>query len=1010
MAVTLGQLLVNEALPEEYRDYSRMLSKGEADELLARIAKDHPEDYKEISHRLVQLGREASYTEGSTLRLSDLRAPFDKTDLIKHVREQEDLIRNNDKLSAQEKEDALNAVYSEMQAFIVDQTYEQALAQNNAFATQVKSKARGNKSQLAMLLSTPSVYQDAQDRTIPVFIGHSYAEGLDPAEYWAATYGARKGVISTKFATRDAGALGKQFGVAVADMVVTGEDCETTAGIPVDTDDDDNLGAELAAQVGDFPAGTVINKEVLAELRKSETPEILIRSPITCGYSQGVCKHCTGLRENGKYPEIGHHVGFNAASALAEQIAQSSLNQKHCLTRDTLVLCADFTVKRMDELRVGEWIMGADNAGRMAPTRIVEVFDNGPKDCYRTSFRPNGQRAATAESLELCSTLDHKLLATRRVSSQKAEANNWQLRQLAAGCPGKYFYAVRPSSFDDTGRVREDMALLCGLLLGDGCYTEAVKGIFLSSADQALIAELTPYLTSMNLSIRKVKDHEYYYRVAILEDSANQGPDGRMLPGARNPAKQFLRRYGMYGKYAPEKQIPAVVHEWDNASVAQLIAGLIITDGSIYACDESGKPGIAFKSTSYALISQLRYLMSMRFGIYPSNLTKTSRAGDCWGTSRHNHDAYQFTITSWPQVVKFLECIPLLGAKLARLSELVSAYTGQARNNFCGVRRVLQEYIGPQYTMDLQVDNPDHLFVLANGLIVSNSGGQKDSKGNIVFSGFDVINNLTAVPKNFPNHATVATADGTVDKIEPAAQGGNNVYINGEPHYVSPDLPVFAKVGDTVEAGDQLSDGILNPADVVKYKGVGEGRRYLAERLTQAFRDSSYGVNRRNVEVLARSMVDHVNVDEPEGLGHYLPGDVVSYSGLAYSYKPRKDSKLQDVSNAVGQYLEQPALHYTIGTRITPSVVKRLKQYGVNSVTSHSQPAGFHPAMVSLTKAPQYKDDWMARLGTTYLKPRLLQDVHRGAESKPHGLNPIPSLARGVEFGEPKDKSKGFAY
>lgn len=619
MATTLGQLMVNDELPEEYRDSTRALGKSEADALLAKIAHSHPELYKSVSHKLMQLGREAAYTEGSTLRLSDLRAPFDKTDLIKHVHSQEAIIRADKTMSPAEKEEALTTVYEDMRTFITEQTYTSAVANNNAFGTQVKSKARGNKQQLAALLSTPSAFQDAQNRTIPVFIGHSFAEGLDPAEYWAATYGARKGVISTKFATRDAGALGKQLGVAVADMVVTGEDCETAGGIPVEADDDDNLGAELAQQVGDFPSGTVISKEVLAEIRKAKTPEILIRSPVTCSYSQGVCKHCVGLRENGSYPEIGHHVGLNAASALAEQIAQSSLNQKH-------------------------------------------------------------------------------------------------------------------------------------------------------------------------------------------------------------------------------------------------------------------------------------------------------------------------------------------------------------------------------------------------------SGGQKDSKGKMVFTGFDVINNLAQIPSNFPHRATVATIDGKIDKIEPASQGGNNIHIGGEIHYVAPELPVFAKVGDTVEAGDQLSDGILNPADVVTHKGIGEGRRYLAQRLTQAFKDNSFGVNRRNVEVLARSMVDHVNVDEQDGVGHYLPGDVVSYSGVAYSYKPRKDAQVIDPSKALGQYLEAPALHYTIGTRITPSVVARLKNYNIGAVTSHAQPAGFTPSMVSITKAPQYKDDWMARLGTTYLKPRLLQDVHRGAVSQSHGLNPIPSLAKGVEFGEPKDKTKGFAY
>jgi len=608
---TLGQTLVNDALPIKFRDYGRMLTKGEADSLLAQIAKEHPDEYKDISWKLMQLGREASFTEGSTLKLSDLQPVIDKTDLLAHVEKQEKRIRSSKSMTEDEKQQALETVYGEVQKLIVDQTYKAALAKGNPFAIQVKSKSRGNPAQLSALLSTPSVYQDAQDRTIPVFIRRSYSEGLDPSEYWAATYGARKGVISSKFATRDAGALGKQFGVAVISSVIAGEDCETPHGIPVKTDDRDNVGSVLARPADRFPAGTVVTKEVMSELQHKKHDEIVVRSPITCALPQGICKQCAGLREDGRFPEIGYHLGLNASSALAERISQSSLNQKH-------------------------------------------------------------------------------------------------------------------------------------------------------------------------------------------------------------------------------------------------------------------------------------------------------------------------------------------------------------------------------------------------------TGGQRDPKGHIVYSGFDIVNNLAQVPKTFPHRATVAEEAGPVERVEEAPQGGWNVIINDVPHYVSADRPVTVKPGDVVEKGDQLSEGIVNPADVVRLKGLGEGRRYFAERFTQAFKDSDYEVNRRNVEVLAKSMLDHVNVNDPEGVGDYLPGDTISYSGMAHSYRPRPDAQTLDPKRAVGMYLEQPALHYSIGTQVTNGMVERLKKHGVETVMAHPREPGFTPEMMGVTKVPAYTDDWMARLGSTYLESRLLEDIHTGAKSKLHSLNPLPGIAKGTEFGQTK--------
>ena len=601
--------MVNEALPSKYRDYHRTMTKGEVDKVLADIAHNDPTKYREISHKLVQLGRETAFTEGTTLKLSDTLVPFDKADILKHVHDQETKILKDLKLTDDEKEKALNIIYGEVHSLILKQTYDTALKNNNPFAIQVKSKARGNPVQLAALMTTPGVYQDANDRTIPVFIDHSYAEGLDPHEFWAATYGARKGVISSKYSTRQAGALGKQFGTAVNTMVVTKDDCGTPYGVPMLAADRDNLGAVLARPAGNIPAGTVITKEVMAKIEKQGDDEIVVRSPMTCSLPEGLCKQCVGMREGGKFPPIGYHVGINAASALAERIAQTSLSAKH-------------------------------------------------------------------------------------------------------------------------------------------------------------------------------------------------------------------------------------------------------------------------------------------------------------------------------------------------------------------------------------------------------SGGQNDPAGKQVYSGFDVVNQLVQIPKTFPNRAAVSEIDGEVTKISPAPQGGMYVTVADKDHYIAPDLPVTVKVGDKLDRGDVLSEGILNPADTVYYKGLGEGRRYFTNRLTQAFRDSNYEVNRRNVEVLSRAMIDHVAVDEQTGLGQYLPGDIISYNALANSYKPRLDATMAEGKKAVGRYLEEPALHYTIGTQLTKKMVDTLNKHGVKSVLTHQEPVGFTPNMVGLTKVPSYTDDWMARLGSSYLESRLLQDVHRGAKSKLHSLNPLPALAKGTELGQ----------
>jgi DNA-directed RNA polymerase subunit beta' len=111
--------------------------------------------------------------------------------------------------------------------------YQHGLANDNPFAIQVKSGSRGNSDQLKQLVVGDMLVKDHRDRVIPVPVLHGYAHGVDPAEYWAASYGARRGSISTKFATQDAGFFGKQLVMTTHRLVVSDKKPETIARHPV---------------------------------------------------------------------------------------------------------------------------------------------------------------------------------------------------------------------------------------------------------------------------------------------------------------------------------------------------------------------------------------------------------------------------------------------------------------------------------------------------------------------------------------------------------------------------------------------------------------------------------------------------------------------------------------------------------------------------------------------------------------------------------------------------------
>jgi hypothetical protein len=264
-------------------------------------------------------------------------------------------------------------------------------------------------------------------------------------------------------------------------------------------------------------------------------------------------------------------------------------------------------------------------------------------------------------------------------------------------------------------------------------------------------------------------------------------------------------------------------------------------------------------------------------------------------------------------------------------------------------------------------------------------------------SGFAHINQLIQVPKTFKGGATHAQLDGKVSAITDAPQGGQFVTVGSEQHYVPPDLDLKVKIGDSVEAGDVLSDGIPNPAEVVHHKGIGEGRRYFVGAFGDAYRDSGMSSHRRNVELLARGLIDHVRVTDE--FGDHVEDDVVPYSSIEHGWRPREGSRVVGLPAAVGKYLERPVLHHTIGTKVRPSMLPELKEFGVNNLEVHDEPPPFEPMMVRGMYNLQHDPDFMTRHLGSGLEKATLQAAHRGATSDIAGTSYVPALAERTHFG-----------
>jgi hypothetical protein len=751
---TIGKLLVNELLPEDMRDENRVLDKKGLRNVFEEIATKYPDLYSSINQTFHTLGADIATSRGNeaSFSLESFRTPLAVKLIHAEMTKKIDSVLNGPG-THEEKNNKVVEIVSSYIDRVEKTNYEEGLKENNPLALQVLSGSRGNASQFRSLRGGDMLVVDHKDRPIPIPIMASLSEGLDPVQYFAGAFGARKGSISTKLSTPKSGFLGKQLSMAAHRLMVTERDCGTTNGIPVLGNDPDNTGTVLSSDYGGYKAGTVLTPKTLKEFGDNK---IRVRSVITCQAEQGVCQRCAGVRERGGFPPIGDNIGIAAAQAISEPIGQGVL----CLAEGTLVRMANLAIQKIELIEPGEEVLGSDYIGNTFPVKVLNKFNNGKQECVTSTY---STRYAD-EAVTLNSTLEHKLLwlGGKVLSIKEAILNSMDVVQSR---------------------------LCCG-------------------------------------------EHDYF----------------------------------IYKGY---------------------------------------------------------------------------------------------------------------------------------------------ESIGVKDTWDLEVDHPDHLFVLANGLIVSNStkhsGGQAGRGPTL--SGFDLINQLVQVPKTFKNAAAISTIDGRVDQIEAAPQGGQHITIAGIQHWVSPEQTINIKKGDTIEAGDVLSDGVPNPATLVEHKGIGEGRRYFAEQFRKTLEDQGFAANRRNVELMAKGLVNHVRITDVDGPADTVPDDVVEYDSIARGYKPRYGFKTLTPKTSVGLYLESPVLHYSIGTRVTPRVAKTLEEGKVSNVFAHADPPSFVPEMTRAMETLAHSDDWLVRMGGLYgVKRSVIQGVHRGMESEQHSTSFIPSLAQGTEFG--KDPSK----
>ncbi len=86
---------------------------------------------------------------------------------------------------------------------------------------------------------------------------------------------------------------------------------------------------------------------------------------------------------------------------------------------------------------------------------------------------------------------------------------------------------------------------------------------------------------------------------------------------------------------------------------------------------------------------------------------------------------------------------------------------------------------------------------------------------------------------------------------------------------------IKVKEGQKVEPGDQLTQGSINPQDILRIKGVAGVEDYIVKEVQRVYKMQGVDVNDKHIEIIARQMLGKVKIEEPND-STFLSGSLVS--------------------------------------------------------------------------------------------------------------------------------------
>mgnify|MGYP001263818919 FL=1 len=346
---SVGRILFNQVFPNTVNYRNEVVDKTALKDAVSECYQKVDNDTTAlVLDDIKKLGFHFATESGLTIALSDINVPPEKEAMLEEADKKVGEIERNYQrglMTAEEEEIRTIEIWQDVN-HQMEGVINERLPEFGNLYLMAGSGAKGNIAQIKQMVGMRGLMADPKGKILPLPIRSSFREGLSVLEYFISTHGARKGLADTALRTADSGYLTRRLIDVSQDMIALELDCGTEEGLLVESDLEPSvLGSLKEHIVGRMAASPVhhpktgdlivdrneeIDDTIAALIEDLGIESVLVRSPLTCVASQGLCRLCYGRSlAKGQLVEKGEALGIIAAQSIGEPGTQLTMRTFH---------------------------------------------------------------------------------------------------------------------------------------------------------------------------------------------------------------------------------------------------------------------------------------------------------------------------------------------------------------------------------------------------------------------------------------------------------------------------------------------------------------------------------------------------------------------------------------------------------------------------------------------------------------------------------------------------------